>query len=143
MKYLKNYNIKIDESIRDEMKSKSDEEIRKIFKDKYDIDYLEFEDVLSELKKEGVECKLVTNPYKPIEIKTWSITRRNRNGNGWGIGNAVSEKLAQKIATTLKENMADFWDKNQDNFVVEKENFSTYNVNHKEALIILSKIRKL
>lgn len=148
MKYMKNYNIKtreefLDEGIKDQMAAKSEEEIRKIFKEKYDIDYLDFEDVLIELKEHNIECKLVANPYKPIEINGWSITRRSSNGNGWGIGTAVSEKIAQKIATTLKENLGEFWDKSQDNFVVERENFTTFNVDHKEALIILAKIRKM
>jgi len=148
MKYIKNYNIKtneefLNEGLRDDMVAKDEEEIRKIFKEKYDIDYLDFEVVLAELKEHGVNCKLVANPYKPIEINGWSITRRNNNGNGWGIGTAITEKIALKIASTLKENLGEFWDESQDNFVVEKENFTTFNVDHKEALIILSKIRKM
>jgi hypothetical protein len=147
MKYLKNYNIKsndkfLNESIRDKMSAKSDEEMKKIFKEKYDIDYMELQEVISELKKEGVECKIINNPYEPIEITEWSITRISGN-QGWGIGTTITEKLAKKVAKTLQENMEGFWKKNGNIYEVQRDRLSSTRVNHEDALILLSKLKKM
>jgi len=137
-----NFNDFINESIRDKMESKSEEEIRKIFKEKYGIDYIEIDEVIKQLNENGVICNLGKNPYEPIEITAWEITRFS-GSQGWGIGSTVSEKMSQYVATVLKENLGEFWDEGKDEFRVEKNKFSTYSVDHKEALIILSKIKKM
>jgi hypothetical protein len=147
MKYIKNYNRKnserfVNESIKDQMVGVTDEEMKKIFKEKYDIDYIDIQEVVSELEKEGVECKIIPNPYEPIEITEWSVTRVS-GSQGWGIGSTISKKLAQKVAKTLQENMEGFWKNGGDEYKVEKDRLGSTRVNHEEALIILSKLRKM
>lgn len=142
MKTFKQYN----ESLRDKMAPKSEEDIRRTFEKKYGIKYLDLANTVLELNKYDVEAELkMDNPREPIEIQPYSITRVT-GSNGWGLGKSVSEKQAKMIAKFLDENMDEFWKEDSDYkryYEVEKERHGSFNVSHKDALKILAKMKEL
>lgn len=136
---MKKFNDYINEGLRDKMESKSEDEIRNIFKEKYNIEYYSLEDTFKLLNENGVECKNSENHYAPVEIKSWKVIRRGRAGFGLEIGKCVSKEHANKIVEVLKENLGEIW-KNEHTYEIEIDNFSSFKIEHKDALILLSKI---
>lgn len=139
---IKKFN-QYNESIRDKMTPKSEEDIRRTFKEKYDAEYYDFEETVEKLKENGVLVKTVYTKSHMITIKMYSITRDNGYGQGWGMGDVVSKKIGEYIAEMLKNYMGEFWINSIETYKVDSSSFGNIDISHTDALLILDKIKKL
>jgi hypothetical protein len=135
----------VNESIEDVLKGKTDDEVKKDFKEKYGIEYSEIRETVERMRSVGVDARLDSienhegTRYPIIVVYRYEIKMGHTEFQSSVLGTTMTKEAAQEIIDVMKNKMNIGEVGKEYAYSVGKETFN-YMYSNRDALKILAKI---